>query len=138
MPPFAGPIPPSLTAAPPNSGPATVPHGNPGNTMAAISKVREALTILQEALPGIPMGTEAHTAILKSVESVGKHMTEMANSPQMKMQVLQQMMKQAQGQRPNAALAALSGGHGGAPPPGGAGAPPQIAPPPQPPEAMAA
>ena len=68
-PPGAGgmPLPPSLQAGRPGAGPMTVPQGNPGNALAAAAKMKSAVTLLQEALPALPMGSEIHTDILKAV-----------------------------------------------------------------------
>lgn len=130
MPPFGGPIPPSLTPAPPNAGPAVAPHGNPGQTTQGLGDIRVALEALQKALPSVPMGTELHNAVIDAVKKIGAHMTEMQDSPQMKMQNLMQMIQRAKAAGPNQALAGLAGG--GAP--GGAASggppPPVLSPPP--------
>lgn len=140
MPPFGGPIPPSLTPAPPNAGPAAAPHGNPGNTMQGLSDLKIALDAMQRALPSIPMGTELHQSIISSISKIGKHMTEMQDSPQMKMQNLLQMIAKLKAAAPNQALAGLAApaGLGGAHPPGAPPAPPLLAPPTPPPAALAA
>lgn len=128
MPPFPGALPPTLTGGPLNAGPAVAPHGNPGNATQGMGDIKTALDALQKALPAIPMGTELHKAVLDAVSKIGKHMTEAANNPQMKMQNLLQMIQQAKAQQPNAALAGLAGG-GGAPPPAPPAMPPPAAPP---------
>jgi hypothetical protein len=137
MPPFGGALPPTLSPAPPNAGPAVAPHGNPGNATGGLSDVKTALEALQRALPSIPMGTELHNAVLDSVKKIGAHMNEAQDNPQMKLQSLLQMMQRLKAAAPNAALAGMGGqqqppqppalggaeGAGGAPPmPGGAAA----------------
>ncbi len=133
MPPFGGQIPPSMMPAPPSAGPASVPHGNPGQTGAGIAQVRLGLEALQKALPTIPMGTELHNAIIDAVKKIGAHMTEAVQGPQQQMQELLQMVQQAKAQQPHAALAGIAGGGGGQPP-----QPPMLAPPPGPPGMQAA
>lgn len=128
MPPFGGPIPPTMMPAPPGAGPAVAPHGNQGNTTQGLGDVRIALEALQRALPSIPMGTELHKAVIDSIKKIGTHMTEMQDSPQMKLQNLMQMIQRVRQAQPNQALAGLGGG--GAPPPGQPPAPPMLAPPP--------
>lgn len=139
MPPFGGPIPPGLTGAPPGAGPAVAPHGNPGNQMESLGKLKQAVTMLQEALPGIPMGTTLHKNVMSSISNIGKHMSEMQDSPQMKMQNLLSMIAKIKQQAPQAGLAGAMGGQpGGAP--GGAPMTPMLggAPPPQNPSAAMA
>ena len=126
---YGGPLPATMSPAPPGAGPAVAPHGNQGNTTQGLGDVRIALEALQKALPSIPMGTELHGAVLKAVTDISKHMTEMQDSPQMKMQNLLQMIQKMRASQPNAALAGLSGG-GGAPPPGGSAPPPPMLSPP--------
>lgn len=121
-------MPPSLRPGPSRIGPATAPGGNPGNAMAAEQKVRLALTALQEALPGLPMGTAIHTEVLKAVKAIGGKLGDQGDSSKsLQMQQLMQMMKGLASQ-PNPAMARLGGAPPGAPP-----APPQ--PPAMPPSA---
>ena len=93
--------------------------------------VKQALELMQRALPGIPMGTEFHTSVLKSVESIGKQAQQFAESPQMKMQIGLGLLQHIRQNQPTAALHAMAGGPpqapmigGGAPMAGGAGAAP--------------
>lgn len=128
MPPFTGAIPPTMTPAPPNAGPAVAPHGNPGQTTQGLGDIRIALDALQKALPSIPMGTELHNAVIDAIKKIGTHMTQMQDSPQMKMQNLMAMIQRARAAQPNQALAGLAGGAGGGQQPP---APPVLSPPPQ-------
>lgn len=116
MPPFGGPIPPGLSVAPPGAGPAVAPHGNPGNVASSLSKLKMAVDALQEALPGIPMGTQLHKNVMSAISNIGKHMSEMQESPQMKAQQLLSMLGQIRAQQPNQALAAMGGGAPGGQP----------------------
>jgi hypothetical protein len=65
--------------------------------------------------------------VLGAISKIGKHMTEMQDSPQMKMQNLLSMVMKARQAQPNAALAGMA-----APAPGGAPPMPMGAPPPPP------
>lgn len=137
MPPFGGPLPPTMTPAPPNAGPAVAPHGNPGQASQGLGDIRIAVEQLQKALPSVPMGTELHTAVMDAIKKISTHMTQMQDSPQMKMQQLLQMIQRAKQAQPNQALAGMAGG--GAPPGGapGGGMPPPAPPVLSPPPAMA-
>jgi len=135
MPPFPGQLPPGLTSAPPTSGPAVAPHGNPGNATQGLGDIKTALTALQKALPSIPMGTELHEAVLSAISKIGKHMTEAQNSPQMQVQNLLKMIAEARAKAPQQGLAGAMGAPAGGAPP----TPPALTPPPAPPgQAMAA
>lgn len=125
---------PGMPQAPTNVGPATAAQAHTGNAAAALPKIRNALTMLQEALPSIPMGTPAHSSVLKAVKDIGAHMEELG-TPQnqgMDMQSLIQMMRQQSQQAPQQALQRMYPGQPqGGPampgmPPGGAppGGPP--------------
>jgi hypothetical protein len=122
-----------MAPAPPNAGPAVAPHGNPGQTTQGLGEIKIAVEQLQKALPTVPMGTELHTAVMDAIKKISTHMTQMQDSPQMKMQQLMQMIQRAKQQQPNQALAGLAGG--GAPPGGPPGGgmpptPPVLSPPP--------
>jgi len=128
LPPFPGALPPNLMGAPAGAGPGVAPHGNAGNAAGGLSKIKMALKMLQEGLPDVPMGSPLHDAVMKSITTIGKHMTEAQESQQGQMQALLQMIAKMKQAQPGAALGAM-----GAPPPGGAPAPPAMpamAPPP--------
>ena len=105
---FAGPLPPTLTGAPPSSGPGVAPHGLPGQAAGSMGDLKMALEMLQKALPGVPMGTELHEAVLKAVTNIGKHMGEMAQSQQEKGKALLEMLMKLKQQGPNQALAGMA------------------------------
>lgn len=117
------PLPQSLTAAPPQSGPGTPPSGNPGNTMQSLRKIDAAVKMLQEALPGLPMGSPEHEDLMKFLMTYSKHVKTFQTSPQGQKMALMQQLKGMHAQSPNAALQRLA-------PPGAAPAPPT---PPDPP-----
>lgn len=130
--PMPGGAPPMPGAPPGGTGPAAAPGPMPGNQAQAMSKVQIAMKALQEALPGVPMGTPLHHEILTSLSKLGKHLPEAAGhgagDPQAMIQQLAALAREARanpGQE--AALAGMMppGAHPpGAPPPG---APPMAA-----------
>lgn len=100
-----GPMPPSLMAgggAPgpspampprPNLGPVSQPSANPGNTAAAMLKIKNALHLLQEALPNLPMGDELHTVVLQTVTKLSKVAGGLPEHPGLQQQDLLGMMR---------------------------------------------
>ena len=134
MPGGGAPLPPSLRAGAPGGGPISVPQGNPGTSLAALSKVKSALMLLQEALPALPMGSALHTDVLNTVAKLAKSMPDQAGpgtGDQSQIAALQQLIAKMAQQQPNNALASIAGGGGAGP-----GAPP-VLPPPGPPGAAA-
>lgn len=118
-------LPPGLMGGPPGIGPMGAPQGNPGNALAAISKVKSAVTLLQEALPAIPMGSDVHTDVLKAVGMLAKHSDQGQATDQSQITQLMAMIQKLATQQPNAALQRLA--H-----PPGPNAPPALPPPPAP------
>lgn len=118
-----GGAPPMPSAPPGGTGAASAPQAMAGAGTQSISAVKMALEALQKALPGLPMGTDLHTAVLKALTDLSKHVGESAGDNSGVVQQLAQMARQAQ-QAPQAAAAMRA-----MPPQPGAGA----APPPPPP-----
>lgn len=123
-----------MAGARPNIGPVTTPQPNAGSAAAAMSKVRNAVSMLEEALPGIPMGTPAHTEILNTLTKLSKTFSGEGGGGGQKgidLMTLLQSARQASQASPMAALSKMMQPPG-APPampgaePGGApgGAPP--------------
>jgi hypothetical protein len=54
----------------PGMGGARTP--NPGLRISAISKLREAIHLIQEALPGLDVGDDAHKAALSATNTLSK------------------------------------------------------------------
>src|SRR5271157_1187095 len=104
MPGVHPPLPPGLMGGPPAIGPMMAPQGNPGNALAAISKVKSAVTLLQEALPAIPMGSDVHTDVLKAVGMLAKHSDQGQATDQSQITQLMAMIQKLATQQPNAAL----------------------------------
>lgn len=110
-----------MAPAKPNTGPATSPQPNAGNEASAMNQIQNALTMLETALPNIPLGNELHQEILKITTQLSKKLQPGTGSPGLQMQELLQM---ARGQAQSAPMQALArmGQPPGAPPamPGGA------------------
>ena len=133
-PPAAPPPPGGMPPAAPAIGPATLPQGNPGNAAKAMNDVRNAVRMLEEALPKIPMGSPFHEAVMKAAQGLLKHLQPGDGNNGLELQSLLQAAKQQSQGAPMAALMRMGqpGGGGGMPPamppPGGApgGAPPPM------------
>lgn len=121
----AAPTPPP-GASPSHAGPATMPQGNQGNQAKAMLDIRNAVKMLEQALPMIPMGSPLHEKIHKVALDLSKELTQGDENPALQMQQLVQMMRSASQQQPINALSKLT-----APPPNTppatAGAEPQAA-----------
>ena len=106
-----------------HSGPASPPRANPGLEADALTKVRGAVSILQEALPHLSIGGEPHKAVLSAIQGLSKVSPASASPPGVQQTMLQGMMQKAQ-QQPM--LQQLMKFQGGPPQPGagGGGAPP--------------
>lgn len=123
-----GGAPPGLVPPPaPAIGPATVPQGNPGHLAKAMTDVRNAVKMLETALPTIPMGSPFHEAVMKAAQGLLKHLTPGDGSSGLELQSLLQAAKQQAQGAPMAALMRMGGQQPGMPPampPPSAGAPP--------------
>lgn len=105
-------MPPSLSGQPPmGSSPVSVPSGSPGSSAGAMAKVREAINIMQAALPNFPAGSEPHTKILAAIQSISKVVPPSAEVPGVQQTALRDMQQNA-GQ--NAMLKQVMSSLGGA------------------------
>jgi len=119
-------MPPSLSGTPPmGSSPISTPSGSPGANAGAMSKVREAINILQAALPELGIGTEPHKAVMNAISSISKYVPPSAEVPGVQQTALRDLAQNAQ---KNAMLkqvmSSLGGGNAGG---GGAAQPPSPA-----------
>lgn len=117
-----------MMGARPNIGPVTTPQPNAGAAAAAMQDVQNAVRMLEQALPKIPMGTPLHTEILSATTKLSKHMQPGEGHQGLELQSLLQMARQASQQSPMAALSRMmpqpnqapampaAGPGGGAPP----------------------
>jgi hypothetical protein len=97
-----------------------------GSGAQGVNLVRTALEMLQKGLPSLPMGSDIHSAVLKSITDISKHVGQVAGAgdPAAIVQQLAQLARQTQQAPVPPAL-----GSGGAPPPPG-GPPPGLGAPP--------
>lgn len=95
LPPQGG-LPSPLRQAAPNIGGVTQQQGNQGNIAAALVKVSNALKMLEDALPLIPMGDGLHSEILKAASNLSKHLKKEEENPQLQQASLMQQIKNNQ------------------------------------------
>lgn len=95
-----------------------MPMGNPGEVAAGVSKVREAINILQIALPQFPVGSDMQKSVLKCIEQLSKLAVPAEGSPQLQETTLMQLLAQAKQAAPMQAAVRALGAGGGNPPPG--------------------
>jgi len=88
-------------------------HGSAQQGMAALTS---AVELLQKALPQLPMGSKLHTAVLKAVSDIGKHMAEEGGAKDQSA-IIQQLVDMARSAKVNPASPAALPGAGGGPPP---------------------
>lgn len=101
--------------------PAAAPTPNPGAEANALGKVRQAVQLLQLALPEVPLGADVHKAITGAISSLSKHAPAADAAPGTQMSALRDLAHAAQQQAP---LIALMRARQGAPAaPGGAPTP---------------
>ena len=91
-------------AAPGNLGPVTTPQPNMGNSVKAMSDIRNAVKMLESALPNIPMGSPLHAEILNSTKSIIKHLQQGDGSAGLDLMSLLQMARGASQAQPMQAL----------------------------------
>jgi hypothetical protein len=117
--PGATPIPPQMP--PGGTGSASAPQAMAGAGAQAISAVKAALEAMQKAIPGLPMGSDLHTAVLKAITDISKHIGETGGDPS---GIIQQLAQLAQQQKQAPQAAAAMRPFSPVPPPGAAPAPP--------------
>ena len=100
-------LPGQMSPAPANSGPATMPQGNPGNAAAAMMKIKNGVHLFQEALPNLPMGSPLHEKILKVTTELVKELAETGENKALEMQELIKHVRSQGQQQPLSALSRL-------------------------------
>ncbi len=94
-----------LAQAPAHAGPVTVPQANQGNAAAALVDVKNAVQLLQKALPMIPLGSPLHADILEVTKKLSKHVSqEGGGTDGLQLQSLLQMIKQSTQNSPMQAM----------------------------------
>jgi hypothetical protein len=108
------------------AAPAGVPGGTPGLAANALAQVREAMKLLEGALPNLPQGTKPYTEVLSTLQKFGKLIPPSNEIPGIQNSALRGIVQNAQQQAPMQALMRSLGGAGqggpsgaGAPAPGG-------------------
>ena len=101
------------------------PTGNPGQVANGLAQLREAIRIMEKALPALGMGTEPYKAVLNSMNSLGKFIPPSAEVPGMARTTAAGLMNDAnKGGMMSAVQGALAPGGASAGGGGGGGAPP--------------
>lgn len=115
-------LPPSLSGQPPiGSAPMSVPSGSPGANAGGLAEVREAIKLLQTALPKLPVGSEPHKSLLDSIKSLSKVVPPSAEVPGVQQTALRDLAQNAgKNQMLQQVMSSLGGANAGA---GGAGLP---------------
>ena len=85
--------------------------------------MREAVGILQSALPNIPMGSEVHKALLNAIQSISKHVPPSAEVPGVQQTALRDLAQSAGKNQMLQQVMASMGSPGGANAGAGGGAP---------------
>lgn len=101
---------------PGGTGPAMAPEGMAGAGAHAQDKVKTGLEMLQQALPGLEMGSELHAAVLKAITQISTHVAKGVDDASGKMQQLVTAARAAQSGGGPTPTPMMAGG-GGAPPP---------------------
>lgn len=89
----------------------------------AMSKVREAINLLEMALPAMPIGSEPHTAVVKALPSLSKAFPASESVPGIQNTQLQALQKKAQESQMLQQVTRALGAQGGGGAPGGPQAP---------------
>ena len=86
------------------TGPASPPTGNPGIAADALSKVREAVKMLELALQALPLGSEPHKAVAKAVSDLSRAAPASEEIPGVQATQLRSLAENAQKAAPMQAL----------------------------------
>lgn len=123
------PIPPQLAGPPGPTGGVTTPQPMLGQGAGAMADIRNALVGMQKALPGIPMGSELHSAVLKAVADISKHLdpTDKESNKGIDLQALVQQARASAQNSPGNSLARAMGPPQQPQPPNLGAPPPQLA-----------
>lgn len=98
--------------------PAAMPSINQGSAAAAMGKVREAIKLLEMALPELPTGSQVHKVVAGTISSLAKHVPSSEGTQAIQMSTLRDLQQNAQQAAPLQALmrAMQAGGQQGQPP----------------------
>jgi len=112
------------------SSPVESPSGAPGKSANALAIVREAIKLLEKALPDLPTGGDAWKSVNSALQGIGKHVTPQEEVPGVQQTALRGLQDSAGKNAMMQQVMSSMGGAGGAPgtgaaPPPGAGMPMQ-------------
>lgn len=96
---------PMMGAGPGPADPASPPSGNPGMAADALSKVREAVHLLELALPNLPTGSAPHKDVLDAISKLSKSVPPTEAIPGVQTTQLVGLQQDAARQAPLMALA---------------------------------
>lgn len=103
------------------AGPASPPTGNPGEAAAASAQVRQAIQLLEQALPKLGIGTKQHEACVNAIKGLAKQYPAQDEVPGVQQTALLALQRQMREGGMMRQLMAQQGGGGGGGPPGGGG-----------------
>lgn len=89
--------------------PASPPTANPGLVADSMSKVREAIRMLELALPGLPTGSDPHKDVLDSIGKLSKSVPASEAIPGVQTAQLAGLQRQAQESAPLQAIVRAMG-----------------------------
>lgn len=92
------------------TGAATAPRPMMGNAAQSLTLVHTALEALQKSLVGLPMGSEIHTAVLKSITDLSKRLDNQQGDKSSQLQALAAMSREVQSNPQAAAMQRMQGG----------------------------
>lgn len=85
------------------------PTGNPGLAADAMSKVREAVHMLELALPNLPTGSDPHKDVLDAISKLSKSVPPSEGIPGVQTAQLAGLQREAQQSAPLQALSRVMG-----------------------------
>lgn len=77
------------------ASPGGSPSGNPGAAADSMSKVGQAIQILELALPGLPVGSDPHKAVLSAIQGLSKQVPPSSTVPGVQNTQLMALQKDA-------------------------------------------
>lgn len=104
-----------MSAPRPNLAP-TQGQANPGNLAAAMLDIRNGLTMLQRALPNIPMGSPLWGDIHMAIGKLAKHASEDLPMGPLNQAALSMMRERSQDPMREKIMAMMGGANANAPP----------------------
>lgn len=94
------------------TGAATAPRPQMGNAAQSLTLVHTALEALQKSLIGLPMGSEIHTAVLKSITDLSKRLDNSQGDASSQIQALAAIGRNIQSNPQAAAMQKMMPGGG--------------------------